>query len=198
MTENDEGAVRRYALGSHGGIPTMWVREGGPYILHEDHERIVTALRSQLAAAESKALAVHEVLGRDLEVLRGRLAAADGRRDQLMADLASAQNEAEGLPSQSAFDQVKSERDGARAGLIELQERESKVSQGLAKMIAKEQELMARTFRAEGERDQALARLGEAEKMLTRIRDGHEEQIHGSILEDLDSFLARDSAGGMK
>jgi hypothetical protein len=189
MTENDEGAVRaleEFALAfefyadAYSG-PDAPFRDQMPSVHSlcasiQEGARLagkvvgqLNALRSQLAAAESKSLAVHEVLGKDLEVLRGRLAAAEASRDGVRASLG----------------------DGPGAQAEEI--RRLRGSLAMVRKLASED-----AMKLKAQRDQALARLGEAEKMLTRIRDGHEEQIHGSILEDLDSFLSRDSAGGMK
>jgi hypothetical protein len=86
MTENDEGAVRaeikRYSYtysASMGGRVTADRDddETGDAVMYEDHAAIVTALRAQLAAAESKALAVHEVLGKERDQALARLGEAE-------------------------------------------------------------------------------------------------------------------------
>jgi hypothetical protein len=86
MTENDEVAVRaeikRYSYtysASMGGRVTADRDddETGDAVMYEDHAAIVTALRSQLAAAESKSLAVHEVLGKERDQAITRLGEAE-------------------------------------------------------------------------------------------------------------------------
>jgi hypothetical protein len=98
MTENDEGAVRaildllyEHAHGDYESSAKMLavaIRAGripGIELSHSDQVRSarilneqMAALRSQLAAAESKSLAVHEVLGKERDQAIARLGEARG------------------------------------------------------------------------------------------------------------------------
>jgi hypothetical protein len=140
MTENDEGAVRFHVFPFAGpGGGTIRPSADGQYIKHEDHERIVTALRERLAAAE-------------------------GELNQARIDLR--------------------EQAANAAGAHE--------------------DMTNACLEAVADRDQALARLGEAEKAVRLIRAKTIGELHipeaDAILDEIadtcDSFLARDSAGG--
>jgi hypothetical protein len=103
MTENDEGAVRRYrpilssvrdASGIFRDHASAISSEVGEYVLHEDHERIVTALRARLAAAEARASRAIEH-GTEMEsryyTEPAKVALVTDERDQAIARLGEAE-----------------------------------------------------------------------------------------------------------
>jgi hypothetical protein len=157
MTENDEGAVMRYGLyeGELQDCTDILVPQAeGPLMGYEDHERIVTALRARLAAAEAS-------------------------RDH--------HKEEEEMGGRAMSQMVQDAYDIVYAGEPE-DEREVRWKWVLIGMKD-----------VKNERDQALTRLGEAEKLLAEAMPyipmdwGNSTKLSKRISE----FLARDSAGGM-
>jgi hypothetical protein len=165
MTENDEGAVMRYGLyeGELQDCTDILVPQAeGPLMGYEDHERIVTALRARLAAAEAS-------------------------RDH--------HKEEEEMGGRAMSQMVQDAYDIVYAGEPE-DEREVRWKWVLIGMKD-----------VKNERDQAIARLGEAEKMIAStladimahpwgLHDEPVETERDALIARLQQFLSRDSAGG--
>jgi hypothetical protein len=146
MTENDEGAVIRWDFRQcDNGWDEAYTDSDGSWVRHADHERIVTALRARLAAAE-------------------------GARDAVRASLG----------------------DGPGAQAEEI--RRLRGSLAMVRKLASED-----AMKLQAQRDQALTRLGEAEKMLLEASDKLEEleYMPTGVYDRIKQFLSRDSAGGM-
>jgi hypothetical protein len=121
----------------------------------------------------------------------------------LLADNLSLQSERDSLrasltATQERLGEVTAERDGARAGLVDLQAAESAAKQSLNVALVKIQEMMTRAFKAEADRDAALARAEVAEGLLREAResveyrrDNADDCVNCDEIEEADLLLDR-------
>jgi hypothetical protein len=193
MTENDEGAVRRYDMERTDvdGHEMVSDKDGG-WVEYVDHHRIVTALRSQLAAAErdrdahGKAVGTLQVAAvADLALWQERAEKTKAQRDQALTRLGEAEKKVSVLETQN-----KTMREA-----FAIADDQSEHSMTQAAIFERQRDAAARRS-AEGEKIMAKAR----ERLLfwkdMAERNGYGHQQTCGVVAQIDQFLSRDSAGG--